>query len=428
MEGEADRYLTARPGDSLMCPFECDECLFWKLKKRSSREGDPADHRLLGFIRRANLDAFWALEPRTVAGNLSEAYNYGVDIGREFGLAMFPAVGPWSPDYDHGMTAALAVLVKSLRPGRHEATMKFSSVRKARSVFSNVWRASSRGTSESLFWRIDGKQRGVSSKAPVESEWFTRFMKGVGNRLGQRTRQDAAISIEVMTELMRRFEDDYGLCPEDSVNQRSIAEAACFCVLGFCGSFRGFEVPKVVLTYLREFRVRQAVGEVPPHIGVPLAGRFKLRGNMDQNLLVYVAAETASGLKPMVWVDRLVDLLEADGIVSGWCFQGADGEQLRMNHFEDRIFEKLVDIQAEMPHLIPADMDVYEAFGLARSFRRGATTRAQNRGVSQPDIDWINRWRTGEGGNDAYFSGDMRVHYSDTRQMVQTFLRFSLAL
>ena len=86
--------MTARAGDSLMCPFECDECIFWKLKKRSSDGNDPGDHRLLGFIRRANLDAFWASEPRTVSGNLSETYNYEVDIGREFGVSMFPSVGP----------------------------------------------------------------------------------------------------------------------------------------------------------------------------------------------------------------------------------------------------------------------------------------------------------------------------------------------
>ena len=46
-----------------------------------------------------------------------------------------------------------------------------------------------------------------------------------------------------------------------------------------------------------------------PHVGVPLAGQFKLRGNLDQNLLV-VVVETASGLKPIVWVDRLVELLK----------------------------------------------------------------------------------------------------------------------
>jgi hypothetical protein len=427
VEGEADRYLTARPGDSLMCPFECDSCLFWKLKKRSPAPS-ATDERLLSLIRRANLDAFWALEPRTVAGNLSETYNYGVDVGRELGLAMFDAVGPWDPEYDHGTRAALAVLLKSLRPGRHEPTMKFSAVRKARTVFSNVWRASSEGTAKSLFWRIDGKKRGVSSKAPTESEWFTRFMKGVGNRMGQRTRQDAAISIDVMTELMARFDSDFVAAEDDPIEQRGVAEAACFCVLAFCGSFRGFEVPKVVLTYLRDFRERSTIGDVLPHVGIPLAGRFKLRGNMDQNLLVYVAAETASGLKPLLWVDRLINLLEGTGIVSGWLFQGPDGEQLKMRHFEERVFEKLLDIQSDCPHLIPGELDVYEAFGLARSFRRGATTRAQNCGVSQPDIDWINRWRSSEGADDAYFSGDMRVHYSDTRQMTQTFLRFSLAL
>ena len=74
-------------------------------------------------------------------------------------------------------------------------------------------------------------------------------------------------------------------------------------------------------------------------------------------------------------------------------------------------------IQAELPHLIPPDMDVYEAFGLALSVRVGATTRGQNCGVPGPDIDWVNRWRTGEGGDDAYLSGDTRVHYSDAVQI-----------
>ena len=66
-----------------------------------------------------------------------------------------------------------------------------------------------------------------------------------------------------------------------------------------------------------------------------------------------------------------------------------------------------------------------EDYHLARSLRRGATTRATNVGVSQPDIDWISRWNTvGE----ELIDGPIRVIDFDRKQMLETFLRFSRAL
>ena len=49
-EGEERRYLTARPGDHLMCPFECDFCQFFKLVGRQPNMNLPNDIRRLGFI------------------------------------------------------------------------------------------------------------------------------------------------------------------------------------------------------------------------------------------------------------------------------------------------------------------------------------------------------------------------------------------
>jgi hypothetical protein len=70
-------------------------------------------------------------------------------------------------------------------------------------------------------------------------------------------------------------------------------------------------------------------------------------------------------------------------------------------------------------------MDIMEDYHLARSLRRGATTRATNAGVSQSDIDWINRWNT-EG--EELIKGLMRVIYSDRKQMLEAFLCFSQVL
>ena len=150
---------------------------------------------------------------------------------------------------------------------------------------------------------------------------------------------------------------------------------------------------------------------------------------MEQNLLLFVAAETASGLQPLLWVQRLVDTLEALGITTGWAFARANGSQARMSDYQEVIFDKLLSIQQEHPNLIAPGIDILEDYGLARSFRRGATTQAQNKGVSEPDINWISRWgKEDKNGSTPYFQGNMRVHYSDQKQMAATFLRFSRAL
>ena len=62
-------YLKGRDGDHLMCPFECDTCIFRKLKGRNSKSSSESDKLLLEFIRRANMDAFWSRATSTVLGN-----------------------------------------------------------------------------------------------------------------------------------------------------------------------------------------------------------------------------------------------------------------------------------------------------------------------------------------------------------------------
>ena len=419
--------MVARPGDHLMCPFECDACQFLKLVGRTPDVGSDLDARRLAFIRRANLDAFWAREPSTIAGNLREVL-LTISTGRDLQIPMFGPLGPWPLTYDHGMRTAIAVLDRTLQPGRHEATLKFSTARKTRTAFTNYWGASALGTSTAQFWRLD-KRRGITSKCPTDSEWYTRFSAGLENRLGQRIRQDAAISIGVMLQLMSLFETDYMNERHDRASRRKVVEAANFVMWSYCANLRGYEVPRVVLTYLREFRQPEWVGTVGPHFGLPMAGRFKLRGNMEQNLLLFVAAETRSGLRPLLWADRLVETLASLQLVSGWAFQRDDGSPQQMSDFEEVIFDKLLQVQTERPDLIDPAIDVCEDFGLARSFRRGATTQAQNQRVSETDINWISRWgREGDSGKSPYFQGNMRIHYSDQRQMAATFLRFSQAL
>ena len=62
-------FNQARNCDHLMAPFECDYCIFWKLRKTFPNPDNFQDKLPLGCIRRANLDAFWIRTTSTVEGN-----------------------------------------------------------------------------------------------------------------------------------------------------------------------------------------------------------------------------------------------------------------------------------------------------------------------------------------------------------------------
>jgi hypothetical protein len=63
---------------------------------------------------------------------------------------------------------------------------------------------------------------------------------------------------------------------------------------------------------------------IESHLGLPLYRKFKSCGNANSYLLCMIAAETASGLKPLLWTKRLLATLDRIGLKSDWLFQEAD--------------------------------------------------------------------------------------------------------
>jgi hypothetical protein len=96
-----------------------------------------------------------------------------------------------------------------------------------------------------------------------------------------------------------------------------------------------------------------------------------------------------------------------------------------MSDFNEVFYDMLYDIQRRMPELISEDTDVAEDIHLARSFRRGATTRAQLTDVSEAVVEWVNRWGTG---TEILVKGPMRIIYSERKLMLEHYLKFSRAL
>jgi len=67
-------YEVARPGDGLLVPFQCDGCVFRRLRQVEPDSTSASDRVLfLMYIRRANLDAFWSRAPKTVSNELGNA-------------------------------------------------------------------------------------------------------------------------------------------------------------------------------------------------------------------------------------------------------------------------------------------------------------------------------------------------------------------
>jgi hypothetical protein len=193
---------------------------------------------------------------------------------------------------------------------------------------------------------------------------------------------------------------------------------------------RGWKTVKAVVSSLKNQIVDNndaAVLGIEPHMGLPLYGRFKSCGNANSQLLCMIAATTASGLRPLMGTKRLLATLDRVGLKSDWLFQEDDWCGLRrsMASFNDEFYDFMLDIQRRSPELIEEETDMLDNFHLARSFRRGATARAQLAEVPPSVVEWVNRWGIG---TEILVTGPMRIIYSERKLMLSHFLGFSRAL
>jgi len=141
---ELKRYISARNGDGLITPFQCDWCHFENLTGRRPSSIDGQDQFLLKSIRRAQLDAFWATEPTTVAKNLSElkrGWTIAAALGCKHG--MFRPMGPYPVEDTFGLGPAVVMLQLSLRAGLNDKHVQYNTIRKFRGAYLNVYHASS---------------------------------------------------------------------------------------------------------------------------------------------------------------------------------------------------------------------------------------------------------------------------------------------
>jgi hypothetical protein len=277
----------------------------------------------------------------------------------------------------------------------------------------------------SFYLGFDNKKKQTISSCPTLSDWFSRFALGCKKRMGQDVRPQLSISIEPMHALMNELETRF-LEEDDEAERNLIVNAGAYVILTFCCSLRGNETFLLDLAGLRS-HIQNGLTGTTKHVTAPLLGRFKGEDGEKYHLL-FMPPITSSGLKCRVWMERLVDQRTKEGRFRGPAFCGTDGRVLNPGILESFVLDLLVEIQNKHPKIIDPSVDVYEEMGISRSLRRGATTHARNMGVSESDIDSMNRWRMFEAAQGRRPAMPMRDHYSQKVQMIGTFLRFPRAL
>ena len=172
---------------------------------------------------------------------------------------------------------------------------------------------------------------------------------------------------------------------------RTAAENGSFHVFTYCGILKGYETSKVLLHDILYQIVSSEESSVfaergnhfPPHVSLPLLGRFNSGSKEDQCRVIDIFWETKSVLQPVIWAQICIVALMYHGITWGWSYQKQyDGIQMRMSDFADIFFSILLDIQQDRPYLIANDIYDINDCGLSMSERRGATTIAQSAEVS----------------------------------------------
>jgi hypothetical protein len=345
---EVDRFTVARNGDHVVCPFQCDLCIFRLLKKRDPDPSSASDRLLLACIRRASLDAFHSREKRTVEGTFN-AMKRAIALSEKVGLSGgYPAPGPFPFEDICGYEVAVQMLLASKKPGKNASTYtQFDTIRTYRTSFFGAWQVgqAARGT---LLASTD--EKGTFSRlgaCPTQSLWFSKFLQGCRIRMGQLVIQDKAISVELLLAVIQVV--DGRVRDAETLNKKAWwVSVGAYLTVGFCISLRGPEGFMLDLGALRKYLEKGRQGPGVPFVTIPLLGRFKGEEHFRQHLL-FSAARTSSGFQPRKWLDGLVMIREQQGRTTGPAICDDDGYVTSQSTMNEAFRSCLEAVQEDSP-------------------------------------------------------------------------------
>jgi hypothetical protein len=422
-----NQYMHGRDGDNLLTPFECDTCIFRKLRRHSPDHSSLVDCRLMDCIRRINLDAFWSRATSTVKGN-QDRVESALAISRSLGLE-----GPFKhegamPDYDYcGYEVAIQMICASRRPGKHSSNYtQFETIRKYRSSFASFERTTPQGNKLiiGLVNTIGNLQRFVQD--PTVTVWFQRFITGCERRMGNIWKPNVAFNTTLLLKVIEMAQQRYDENISERENDRWLVFLTYVSVT-YTLSLRGTEGFYLDLGGLNKFKSN----ENQNHILIPLLGKIKGEHSERCHLMPCVR-KTSSGVEVSKWLEKLKDQKARFGLKDGPAISDSKGRVLSCSSIDDTLHEILDEIWDSSPHLFPSSIskkeDIRSSYQAFRSFRRASATRAIEKKVSSNDIDVVNRWHSVDAAGGKKPAMSMRQHYTQYNLLLEPFIRYTQAM
>lgn len=393
---------------------------------------------LLGYLRRFNLDMMWSRESSTAKATYYQLVK-GARQSNKLGLDPLGLErGPWPIEDWCGVQVALEILAASQEPGKHRKSyQQFETIRKIRSASSNAFESGPSGAVQGNWvFRDKGKSFGLRA-IPTESLVFKQFMQGLLSRMGQVIIPDEALGNEQMHGLINLIDTKLSLKTTSAKTRRMLVMAGSYFMLLYGCSLRGHEG-----LFLEGSDFVKMIGEgkdgivnatgrkiADGHVCAPLLGRFKTEIGEQKHVMVMIN-QSKSGLKFRMWLERLAELLVSEGKqdVAGPAFCQQNREMImsyQMNEVLHNLLEELAEVR---PDLFLGRTDIASAYGVSRSFRRGANSRATEEGVHKDVRNLINRWSTFEQKKGQRPHMSMTQHYLEIRLILKRILGYSKAL
>jgi hypothetical protein len=431
---EKGRYMSARNGDMWSAPFQCDQCWFINLQFRQPNLENTGDVRLLGYIRRVNLDLFWSREPSTVSNTMSQIKKVN-RLSEDLGLnpVQFPR-GPWPVGDGMGFQLAIVTLRASQEPGRNNPSyQQYDSIRKLRTGVSNAFENSYPGNRVIQSFRSEKGKALKMSSCETESWLFIKFMRGLQIRMGREVISNVGIDHRILLCIINNFDKELEDRTVTWKRKRMVIMAGSYMMVCFGASLRGNEgfylEASELVNMISLGGTERDIEEGTGHVCAPLMGRFKSETG-ESNHVAVITNISKSGFKFRLWLERLAWVLtkERKELITGPAFCREDGNMIRSFEMNFEFHKALKIVQLERPDLIPIDLDVTDTYGTYRSLRRGSHTKATEEGIDGPDLELINRWRmfeTSQGGNPHM---SMRQHYLEIRLVLKRTLAYSKVL
>ena len=433
-QSDALRYKAGIDGSHLMTPFQCDLCIFRNLYGRNPRPV-TSDEEGLTVIRRMNLDSIWSREPSTISKNinsLSRLIRTCVGSGFE---PQLPKLGPFPVKDESGFCVAFSMLMHSRNPGRHtKLYTQFDTIRKQRSAFSNLYFASAESEKFGVVLAAGDRSNGQITKCPTHSFWFSRWAKGCQTRMGFILKQNKAISIQVMKSLIQEFKSMIIETESGSWERQRQCMGLAYSVVAFCGSLRGSEGLIIDLITLESnwsngnhTSTSKNMSSCPPHIIIPLRGRFK--GETGERChLMPLANITSTGIQIRGAINVMIAARrEMKHTSCPWAFVNQRGSHMSFSEMNEIVMERLEAVkEQDLENELGLDVfDIREDFSINRSFRRGSETHAQNQKVPETAINAQNQWKKIEAAKGRKAKVSMIENYADIVQLVPTMIRYS---